>query len=104
MSESGRIVKLWDGKKKCVHGSYEYDEETRQIFCAKCNELVDPVSALKRMSHYLTTLQMKISRHKVEMEKIEKRKRVKCQHCNRFTNLSLNLTWSDQFKFKETVD
>lgn len=92
--------KMWQSDKECSHGNYQYDEETRELFCGKCKKEVDKIEVIFRLNSCIQAMKRTLSLHKVEMEKIEKRKRVKCRHCKKFTTLDLNLTWADQYKYR----
>jgi hypothetical protein len=87
---------------ECNHNQFTYDEDTREIFCGKCDKVLDPIAVLKRFSISTFRAREQLVTYKAEIEKLEKRKRIKCHHCGRFTKINLNLTWSDRNRVIET--
>ena len=81
---------------KCEHNSFCYDDLTREIFCVQCGTLVDPVNAIKKVYAYQRKMQEKLVQYHAEKQKLEKRKRTKCHHCKKFTDINLNLTWAEK--------
>lgn len=91
-------------RPKCKHNSFSYDYDTRKVWCSECEKVLDPIAVAEKIFAYARRLEDKLAKHQVEITKIEKRKRVKCKHCKRFTDLNMNLNWDEVYQEKLKIN
>lgn len=84
----------------CEHARINIDRATRTIRCMVCFELLDPFTTAieyvdgldeykERLDAYREDLIREKARNKLLARKLENRKRTKCSHCTKMTNIKV---------------
>lgn len=92
--------KVYEVVSSCDHAKINIDRATRTIRCMVCFELLDPfdtamnyVDALDeytdKLNAYRERLVRETARNKLLARRLENRKRTKCNHCNKMTNIKI---------------
>lgn len=99
-----KIIKFnkreYEVTNSCEHARINIDRATRTIRCMVCFELLDPFTTAieyvdgldeykERLDAYREDLIREKARNKLLARKLENRKRTKCSHCDRMTNLKV---------------
>lgn len=92
--------RVYEVVSSCDHAKIKIDRATRTIRCMVCFESLDPfdtamnyVDALDeytdKLNAYRQRLVRETARSKLLARKLESRKRTKCNHCAKMTNINL---------------
>lgn len=69
----------------CRHEHVEVSEKAAEVTCATCKEKLNPIWVLMRIATDDRVLVDRWAEMKAELRLMRDRKRVKCQHCDKFT-------------------
>ena len=83
-------------KKKCFHHKIFVDESLNYVECGDCGEKLNPVWVLSRFANEENSVQWQQDRErirlKLEREEFRNRKRTKCKHCGRMTEINIHIS------------
>jgi ribosomal protein S27E len=88
--DSGRVLEVvpeWQ-IGKCRHTKFRIDKALAQVTCRDCGEKVDPMHALVTLATAESKYHDLHSRYADEMNRLGKREKTKCQHCQKMTRIS----------------
>ena len=91
--EGRQVLTLTEKRSKwrenhCKHLKTEVSEELNQVVCSDCGERLNPIWVLLRFAREETRFTRELKAYKAAKEEYEKRRRTKCQHCGRMTEIS----------------
>ena len=83
-------------KRKCFHHKIKVDDSLNYVWCGDCNEELNAVWVLSRYAKQENSImwqqQQNEIRLKFENEELEKRKRTKCKHCGKMTEVNIHIS------------
>jgi len=72
----------------CRHLKILVDPALTYVECESCGEKLNPVWVLERMITQASHWKYRLEENRKTLEKLEKKKRTKCEHCGRFTTVN----------------
>lgn len=84
---SEKMITLSERQKKCRHKQLLIDEESASVECADCGELLNPMAMLARFTKEQSVWQYRLEELKKFEAEIDKKKRCKCEHCEKMTRI-----------------
>ena len=72
---------------KIRHVRYIIDEGAAEVECSACKAKLTPMWVLTKMAHKETQYHETERRYHDSMRRLSERSRVKCEHCNRMTQI-----------------
>lgn len=96
----------WRDGKACNHRDTTYlvDEARAEVECGRCKALLSPTWVLMILAEEESRWVQKQKEYLVVKAATENRKRTKCDHCGKMTNVSLNLSAETVHKIQIGVD
>ncbi|GAB6139927.1 hypothetical protein JCM14076_06560 [Methylosoma difficile] len=73
--------------KPCRHDHFLVDEELAEAECADCGAKLNPMFVLIKLARKESRLQQRLEEFNSMSAELDKRKRCKCQHCGKMTNI-----------------
>ncbi|MBH0095945.1 hypothetical protein I6E61_06025 [Psychrobacter sp. NZS113] len=84
----------------CEHNIISIDRSNKSITCRDCKEVLDPFNAImdysdalddykKRLDKYADEAEKRVARNNIVARRLESRKRTKCHHCNKITEINI---------------
>lgn len=70
---------------KCVHPKILINESLNTVLCEKCDESLNPIWVLARLSREGSRYEMAINEMRKTLKKADKKNKCKCEHCKKFT-------------------
>lgn len=88
--DKGKLFLVDPPLDKCQHfnGPFEVDEDAGTCKCMECKEDVSPIFVLKRLMNKESLWSRSADRYNDEMRRLSERKKTKCDHCGRITQIS----------------
>jgi hypothetical protein len=78
---------LRDKKKTCPHNEVEADPSFADLTCKACERRINPIEWLVGLADKWAHVQRLYRRLREQAGRLEFRKRAKCRHCGKFTDL-----------------
>lgn len=84
----------------CEHNNVNIDRANKQITCRDCDVALDPFDTImnysdalddwaKRLDKYADDTKRDFSRNQIVARRLENKKRTKCQHCEKVTEIKI---------------
>ena len=85
----GKLFLVRHPREKCQHwhGPFVVDQDAGKCYCRECEEEVSPMFVLNRLMQQESRWMQSHERYKDEMERLSKKKRTKCSHCQKMTDI-----------------
>lgn len=84
----GRVLEIVYSYGKCRHESFLIDEQLATVECANCHAHLNPMEILVRLAHQETRWHQLHAHYKDEMTRLGERRKTKCRHCHKMTDIS----------------
>lgn len=82
------IFELKVNRDSCRHLRLMIDPSLTYVECANCGEKLNPVWVLERMIKEASQWKNSLIEYRKIVEKLEKKRRTKCEHCGKFTSVN----------------
>lgn len=80
----------------CLHDHFQVCDSAAEVTCGKCGEKLNPMWVLQHLARSESRFKEELKYAEAELrltaKKIAEKKRAKCQHCGRMTEVRLDLT------------
>lgn len=74
--------------RSCTHRRFIIDQTLARVICRQCGEHLDPIWCLQQLSVAESHFQQQLEFVAEETARLNARKRTKCQHCKKQTEIS----------------
>lgn len=89
------VLEISSFRSKCPHKHIEYCESTNEIKCRDCSKELNPIFVIKKLIKERYNSNKKIAEANVLWKNLKRRKKVKCKHCGKFTDVKVNASLNE---------
>ena len=83
-----KMLSLVPRFKGCLQHNYVIDSEADIVTCSKCPKTFNPMSVLVDLCKQESLWMRNFERYGDEMKRLSERRRTKCDHCKKMTDIS----------------
>lgn len=70
-----------------IHGPFQYDDDLTYVECRTCGEKINPMKVIGIMCRQESKYRQLAKTYSQMRKDLNARKRVKCEHCRKFTRI-----------------